>query len=473
MVYGRYIMYTVYLIDDEPWVLKGLRKSIAWEDLGFSIIGDNTSPTAAFEVIKALKPDVIFCDIRMPGISGLELLEKTRQAEIDSEFIILSGFAEFSYAKTALKHNAFYYLLKPLDKNECTQMLRRLLLQLHLKSILQCHFVDSDFFEQGNVSQIKLLQSERFPCDKKYYQAICTDGNPYELISKHFSDSFTRYLIYCSSHERYILFLNTEHPVSPNDFSDSTIDLGISETSHDAESLSSLAYQANICCNHFFESTSKITQYRFLRKSLTKDATGQIFELLFCYTNKEAFLQASKEYIALYSLTIEEFLDIYLQIVKMLDAENILPIPKNCEDFMVDFLSVSICLSTLYQTANNICSLPYDAANSNMFDEIIAYINQNYTDSLSLSDISEQFHLNLTYICDLFRKNLHTTFVGYLKSLRLKEAKRLLIETTLPISEIASKVGYDALYFSKLFREQNQISPVKFRKIIRTTGDAT
>ena len=68
-------MYTVVIVDDEPWALQGLAEIIDWNNEGFSIIGQFTDPDEAFEFLCKKEPDVVFTDIRMPGLSGLDLIE--------------------------------------------------------------------------------------------------------------------------------------------------------------------------------------------------------------------------------------------------------------------------------------------------------------------------------------------------------------------------------------------------------------
>ncbi|MNL55447.1 putative response regulatory protein [compost metagenome] len=91
-------MYKVMIVDDELWAIKGIRNAFDWEKYGFEITGQFTSPSMAWNAICEEKPDLVFTDIRMPGMSGLELMKKTKGQGVDVEFVIVSGFAEFEYA---------------------------------------------------------------------------------------------------------------------------------------------------------------------------------------------------------------------------------------------------------------------------------------------------------------------------------------------------------------------------------------
>ena len=108
-------MYRVIIVDDEPWALVGIRKFLERGSDQFRIIYETTNPVEALEAICSMEPDVVFTDIRMPEISGLDMITKSRQRGVQSEFVIISAFSEFAYAQQALRAGALDYLLKPLD----------------------------------------------------------------------------------------------------------------------------------------------------------------------------------------------------------------------------------------------------------------------------------------------------------------------------------------------------------------------
>lgn len=120
------IMYSVCLVDDEIWALRGLESSFPWEKYGFEIAFSTTRSTDALNFITTEKPDVVFTDVRMPKITGLELSQKASDARVTSLFIFVSGFSDFEYVQGALRNFAFDYVLKPIDDNEAEKVLARL-----------------------------------------------------------------------------------------------------------------------------------------------------------------------------------------------------------------------------------------------------------------------------------------------------------------------------------------------------------
>ena len=120
-------MYRIYLADDETWVVIGLKKQIEKSGLPFQVIGEANNGVAAMEEILEKKPDILITDIRMPGLNGLQLLEKLREKGIAVKVIFISGYAEFEYAQSALRMGSFDYLLKPVEQEKLNQVLIRLL----------------------------------------------------------------------------------------------------------------------------------------------------------------------------------------------------------------------------------------------------------------------------------------------------------------------------------------------------------
>lgn len=98
--------------------------------------------------------------------------------------------------------------------------------------------------------------------------------------------------------------------------------------------------------------------------------------------------------------------------------------------------------------------------------EAIRYIEKNYQKELRLTDVADFVHLNPQYLSRLLKKDLGTTFTDYLTKLRIEKAKRLLLETNMPIYRIAVELGFsDAAYFSKVFLKSEGKSPFEFKKV--------
>lgn len=116
-------MLNIYIADDEVWIILGLKKLLEKLEIETKVVGTANNGLTAKEEISLLKPDVVFADIRMPGLSGLELLSAIPEVSPDSKLVIISGYAEFSYAQEAVQHHAYDYLLKPIKEEELTRVM--------------------------------------------------------------------------------------------------------------------------------------------------------------------------------------------------------------------------------------------------------------------------------------------------------------------------------------------------------------
>lgn len=146
-------MNRVFIVDDEIWIIIGLKKMIEKSGLPFQVIGEANNGVSALEEIEEKKPDVLFTDIRMPGYNGLELMGKLNEANMDMKVIFISGYADFEYAQSAVRLGAFDYLLKPIDQDMLSHVLERI-----LASDGKIH--DNGQDEEVPPSTIKMILSE-------------------------------------------------------------------------------------------------------------------------------------------------------------------------------------------------------------------------------------------------------------------------------------------------------------------------
>lgn len=109
-------MYSVYIVDNEPFVALWLKQLFHRPDLGFECVHTFTSAVEAAEATLASPPDLIVSDIRMPKMNGLEFMKYLSVQSIHSKIILVSAFSDFSYAQEALRGGALDYLNKPVSK---------------------------------------------------------------------------------------------------------------------------------------------------------------------------------------------------------------------------------------------------------------------------------------------------------------------------------------------------------------------
>ncbi len=116
-------MIKVLIIDDEPMQRQGIVRLTPWGDFGAEVIGAAGSGMEGILLAREHHPDVLIVDIKMPGLSGLDVIARLRE-EVEAEYIILSGYGEFEYAQQAIALGVCAYLLKPVDDEELAEAMK-------------------------------------------------------------------------------------------------------------------------------------------------------------------------------------------------------------------------------------------------------------------------------------------------------------------------------------------------------------
>ena len=118
-------MYKLLLVDDEQIIREGLEKMIALCGMDIVITASCSNAIAALDSMMDDMPDILLTDVRMPGMDGLELVERAMSLHPQLRAIILSGYDTFAYAQQAIQAGVTEYLLKPCSQEELGQALER------------------------------------------------------------------------------------------------------------------------------------------------------------------------------------------------------------------------------------------------------------------------------------------------------------------------------------------------------------
>ena len=146
-------METVYIADDEAAIREGLKCILDWEALGFTVCGEAGNGEDALKDILALHPTLALIDMRMPGMYGIEVIEKAKAQGYKGTFVILSGYSDFKYAQSAMKYGVKYYLTKPMDEEELEQVVKEVYASVQAEKQTK---QDNDFFRRKSKKEILL-----------------------------------------------------------------------------------------------------------------------------------------------------------------------------------------------------------------------------------------------------------------------------------------------------------------------------
>lgn len=119
-------MLKVIIADDEKLICRLVQALGDWEALDMEVAGLAENGLEALELIEKVEPDILITDIRMPGCDGLELIQRAKEMRPELEVIIISGYAHFEYAQSAIQYGVGTYLLKPIKKEQLMEALRKM-----------------------------------------------------------------------------------------------------------------------------------------------------------------------------------------------------------------------------------------------------------------------------------------------------------------------------------------------------------
>ncbi|EMS69396.1 response regulator transcription factor [Ruminiclostridium cellobioparum] len=476
-------MYRVLIVDDEPWALVVIRKIFNWEENGFEVIGETTSSKKAIDIISSEHPDVVFTDIRMPNFDGIELIKIIRQKKIDTEFIIISGFAEFSYALEAIHNGALDYCLKPMDPSKTDELLKKIYVYLENKRSLQ----NNELMEviKGTSGRKSAVIDDFL---HKYTQGVWFSMVVY---SENENDNVKNSKGLEGYHllgikvgvNKYQYIVNMEDNAASDKMEEELfkkpdiISAGISTRVEKAEDFQKLVKEADIAALKTFVSgekgvffyTNNIQILKPVLNKISNAVTNRKFELL------QGILEELQELFVVQGLGMSEVIYFWNQIVSIMDNK----FEDKSTYFNLEFLNYSE-LCTRFKDFKSLCGYLQEVFNelgpdkvmslcdqeiNASFIKMVEYIKANFSQELYLKELAVKFYINQFYCCELFKKFIGKTFSEFIASLRTEKACELMVTTDLSIERVAEIVGYnDYYYFNKVFKKYCGMPPAKYRK---------
>ena len=508
----------VLIADDEAIVLEGLKYIIDWEDLGFSICSQAQNGEEALEKVLNLQPDLVLLDIRMPKLTGTEIIQIAREKGFKGHFIILSGYSDFSYAQTAIKYGVDFYLTKPIDEDELENAVVTVKKQIEeerksaqtlnqyrenardtiIRNLLTGDFRDisglnlSDLHLSTDIYQVIIY--ERFTQDP--FQ-VTWDFAELLRVSNQDHNSFDHISI---DHREVILLkgsfalerfnrLLTHYRINPQKGSPlDSLFLTYGRQVYRPEEIFHFYMDASTLLDRrfFCEHNQHVLGFEALPPAsactyhVTDEEAHRCSSVLTNYIQTqnrrciEDILNEMKEnlyYCADDIASIKRFLiDIYLQIKqKIAQVYTNIQIPFSTNSAIIDSIDGRFYLYEILQILNQQFEMCMNAiggpSGENIMNDILHYINHNYMDNLKLETLAPLFGYNSAYLGKIFTKKVGESFNSYLDRVRIEQSKILLEDETLKVYEIAERIGYKNVdYFHKKFKKYVGESPAEYRK---------
>ena len=486
-------MFSVMLVDDEVWSIRGLEKLLPWSDMGFRIVATFTDAVEALQGVERLHPDVVFTDIRMPEVSGIDMIRHGRALSPAPEFVVISGYNDFHYAQAAVHYGAFDYCLKPIDADEGTRLLGRLSERLRIRR----REVDAATYRDilaGRYRGMHTTSTEKLSgqtSDEGYWAVIAARTAHDELLEEAAEAvEGIEYQMLTPGVEEVIMIVHgSEQEVSllAGTLDDILRRLGISGgmsmSSPDFKLVGNLTEEAEMAAAQDFVGPAVgLVHYRTERSEKLEVLTRELDAALSAYNYIRGCLLIDRiqellrseglgvhHVVAVWNrfvASIEEWkIDVApIGIMEHLNYSSIINHFESLErltEHMKEVISCGIAsLHLRKEASNNINS---------RFIRLLEYVNRNYKSKLKLSLLAEDYGLNFSYCCELFKRCTNGTFSAYVTGLRMKEALFLEKSGRYSLQQVAEMVGYtDYFYFSKRFKQFYGITPNQVKSVNRT-----
>lgn len=476
-------MFRIALIDDEQWFLIGLRKLIE-ADPRFEVAFESTDSLAALQSICELQPDVVLTDIRMPEMNGIELIQEVRRRNVPTEFIVISGFAEFSYVQQALQAGALDYQLKPFDRVMIKEMLDKLYDKLRQKQ----NAVDVNTYamlrDKGS-DGISLLRKQYSRAMMERIQIVLIEFASEQWSKEMFPDSdVCQVLSLQIGPQKCIYIVNSKEDIT--------------------DELTSILRQTTQPFRAAFSRTGSLNQsLRQMMKEVEgtmMDAFADPQECIFLWRKAQcsyfdgmakqienAYQSGDRKRVRNILREIEvEFEQRKLGLadalylwnrMKMLEDQAGFPIFPSMES--LDMYELPERFADVHEMMQYMVGMVHAqddddvSSASRKFNELIQYIDQHYAQSLYLRELCAKFYINTSYCCVLFKRNKGMTFSQYLADVRITKACALL-QQGVSVTDVCRFVGYnDYFYFNKVFKKKRGDTPAEYRKKHMAKGGDT
>ncbi|MCZ8522661.1 MULTISPECIES: response regulator transcription factor [Paenibacillus] len=443
-------MYRLMIADDEALEREGLQWIVEHKMPGVFEVIHAENGRIAIERAEEHRPHIILMDVNMPGIQGLEALREIKQRLPGAKFVLVTAYDYFSYAQEALSLGAKEYIVKPAKWTQVVETLQSLVRELEgekrqrAEELRLRHQVsrllplaENELALMIMVDQVadadsgQLAQWLGFPLDGGCALVAAFPENVHTRDKKKIHDTVRTFAkssahpcIVSSLIDRHMALFLHQSPDLPGDRQkaetqrigeqlcalvgrqlDLPVSVGIGTAGRGAEGLRRSYFQA-VLASAYEGPDTRICRFDELQRG-------------------ERGLPAS---------TQEE-------------APQDYPLHR------------SYVVSALHRIREE-----REEQTLSVLDRAKSYIEEHFTEELSLEDVADYVHLNPHYLSKIFKQGIGETFIDFLTRLRIDKAKALIASDTLSLKEVCFEAGYkDPNYFSRVFKKVTGFTPTEYR----------
>lgn len=518
-------MYSILLTDDEQIVTDSLAFILEKNFPEQFTIYKASSGSEAILVCRQNKIDIIFMDINMPGLNGLETISEIKQFNPSAVVIILSAFDKFNYAQEAMALGAFRYLTKPVNRNLVTQTVRNAMgiidsvqgklsndIEIKEKLSFVSNIVESDFIyssiysNQDNKDLARYL--DYFKITESSYFYLCIEFPGLSGSNRYDAYVTVRDILTASNpcivgslmSERVIVFVPFDAIGDENaayiwqqDFVRSVfthlsmkiglkVRIGAGNISSDLKdtvssyntalnAINSITEDGGTAFSHKQEDTRKVSEEylsRYEQQLLSRISAGDISG-----TKSQAGILLGSIFSQGYDANVIRSMIFKTLVMARSFVNEYRKGYGNDPSFSNTFAVLENCNSRedfesyfIRQVENCVVIIAgyINGRENPVITKAKAFIEKHIADEISLDQTADEVGVNPFYLSKLFKEETGSNFIDYVNDARLEKAKNIIRNRDLSIKEVSFDCGYsDQNYFSKIFRRKFGITPTEYR----------
>ncbi|MBB6729754.1 response regulator [Cohnella zeiphila] len=504
-------MIRIAVVDDEERIRHGLVKLIGQYGELFQVVAACASGQELLDRMGGLRLDLIITDIKMPQMTGLQMIERVRRRDTKVKFAVLSGFNDFAFARQAIRFGVEDYLLKPVDEEELAELLHRVHGQAEQERYRKSVAVDEHLR--------LLLRSEIKHLPEHMAQGAVRELGRTSLLRDHFAV----FVLRCEpdaaaeaierstdvwSRERKVIaweprLLVIAAAIGKGDHADTIRELG-----HTLLQRLPQSTQARVGASGIHQGPAKLREAYLeaencLQTCWYEPGAKAMLDAFHApkpaETDPNPALMLDREFRPALQLldldragqalrgwlddligrraswrTLREGSEAVFDLIRCEKRERRLPVGEETEDAaaLVPVLfpnGAAFSAAFLAAAEKQLGALGSAKQENRVVETVKAFVQTHYTEELELQRLADTVFLTPSYLSKLFKTETGETITDYIISVRIERAKeRLIKEPALKTYEIGERVGYpDPTYFNKVFKKVVGLTPKEYRERVR------
>lgn len=470
-------MLKLMIVDDEFIVRQGMRKIVPWEEIGISVAGEAECVQEAVETARRVLPDIVICDIRLPGGEGFLVVDEIKKIIPWVQFIMITAHSDKEYMLQAIHKGACDYLFKPARVEDIKQAAARARdkVQEYQKQMMQdmnhqkfimenIDILRANFFEslvKGDISGEKVMQDAaalKICLEGPFWYLLFSrldSGDYYEVVQQiSFRLEEFRPVIsgFGGKHNKIMVLLNSPHDSDEERIYEKMADLPL------------VNVQISSSCNKL-ENIPGLYQ-QITRESDNVDEKKQESDKLDISLQKkqEMLFDAVK-----YHDSVSELSRLFMDFLEEAEESGVPKkrIAQECKN-MMDTVRILTgvpkkeleIVSRVADIQNQFADLCREIQQSEHYklDDVsgkaLYYIRKKYHEDLTLEQVAAELFMSSSYLSRIMKERTGHGFGHWLNYYRIKEAKEKLKDTSKTIEQVAYECGYNSYrIFSENFRK--------------------